>query len=293
MVSTERGPRAAGNFLVPYHVLTGNPADGETRCIVKLVQLLVASLLLVGLCCASPGRAQDPAQQEAPPHDAMQGPGAEGRQRPMGGKISAIHGSTLMIERMNGETTTVKVSDKTEFRKDREAANLSDFKVGDLVMVRGEAAADGSVEAQLIATRSGGLQGGGPGGGRGGPMGTLGKDFVVGEVKAIDAPKLTVLRVDNVTQTLELNEETSLRKGRESITMADIQVGDHIMARGALQNDAFVPKGLTVFSPEQWKRMQEMGFIRTGPAGDSGASGDKKSAPEGATPQAKPQEQPN
>ena len=44
----------------------------------------------------------------------------------------------------------------------------------------------------------------------------------------MDAPKITVLRPDNVTQTLELNEETSLRKGRESVTMADIQVGDHV-----------------------------------------------------------------
>jgi hypothetical protein len=56
---------------------------------------------------------------------------------------------------------------------------------------------------------------------------------------------------------LELNEETSLHKGRESITMADIQVGDHVMARGAAQGGVFVPKGVMVMSPEQWKRMQE------------------------------------
>ena len=88
--------------------------------------------------------------------------------------------------------------------------------------------------------------------------GTLGKDYVVGEIKSIDAPRLTVLRTDNVTQVLELNEETSLRKGRESITMADIQVGDHLMAHGAVQNEVFVPKGVMVMGPEQWKRMQEM-----------------------------------
>ena len=76
----------------------------------------------------------------------------------------------------------------------------------------------------------------------------------------MDAPKITVLRPDKLTQTLELNEQTSLRKGRESVTMADIQVADHVFVRGAVQNNAFVPKILMVIGPEQWKRMQEMGM---------------------------------
>ena len=89
-------------------------------------------------------------------------------------------------------------------------------------------------------------------------QGTMGKDYVVGEVKSLDPPKLVVLRTDNVTQTLELNEDTSLRRGRDSITMADIQPGDHIFVRGAVANGAFVPKNVMVIPPEQWKRMQEM-----------------------------------
>src|SRR6202023_3452360 len=120
--------------------------------------------------------------------------------------------------------------------------------------------------AEVIGARSmNGSSGpgrGGPGGGnRGefGAAGALGKDYVAGEIKSVDAPKLSVLRSDNVTQTMELNEETSLRKGRESITMADIQVGDHFCARGGLQNNVFVPKTVIVIGPEQWKRMQETG----------------------------------
>jgi hypothetical protein len=102
---------------------------------------------------------------------------------------------------------------------------------------------------------------GGPGGAGGfgaGMSTTLGKDFVIGEVKAVDPPRLTVMRTDNVSQTLELNEETSLRRGRDSITMVDIQAGDHVVARGAVENNVFVPKNLNVVSPEQWKRMEEM-----------------------------------
>jgi hypothetical protein len=159
----------------------------------------------------------------------------------------------------DGQTVTVKLTGQTEFRKDREPAKATDFKVGDTVMVRGDENADHSVTAKVVGSRTGGPGGpGGPGGQGGRQMGTLGKDYVVGEVKAIDAPRLTLLRPDNVTQTLELNEETSLRKGRDSITMADIQVGDHVMARGAMEGDLFVPKAVMVVNPEQWKRMQEI-----------------------------------
>jgi len=120
-------------------------------------------------------------------------------------------------------------------------------------------------------------------------MGTLGKNYVVGEVKAIDAPKLTVLRPDHVTQILELNEETSLRKGRESITMADIQVGDHVLARGATQNNVFVPKGVMVMNPELWKQMQEMNAQFGGPRPAGSTTAAPKSEKQ---PPANPQERP-
>jgi hypothetical protein len=77
------------------------------------------------------------------------------------------------------------------------------------------------------------------------------------------------MRTDNVTQTLELTEDTSLRKGRDSITMADIHPGDHVVIRGAPQNNVFVPKNVMVLSPEQWQRMQQMAGVRGGPAGNA------------------------
>ena len=239
-------------------------------------------LLAVASCAAAQ---EQPAQGEPQSGTAQRrGMRGEGRQRPLIGKITAIGSDTIDIASPDGSAVKVKLSDKTEFRKDREAAKLSDFKVGDFVMVRGDEGADHSVNAEIVATRTGGPGGGA--GGRMGPMGTMGKDFVVGEVKAVDAPKLTVLRVDNVTQSFELNEETSLRKGRESITMADIQPGDHVMARGAEQNGAFVPRFVMVISPEQWKRMEEMGMMRMGAGGDQKPAGSE-------TPPSKPQEHPN
>ena len=205
------------------------------------------------------------AQEQAPPQG-----GPDERRLPLFGKITAIHDNSMDVLDTNGATISVKFNGQTQFRKDRQPAKRNDFKVGDIILVRGQEAADHSWTAEVVAARSlngqggpggrGGF-GGGQGGGRGGmqQQGTLGKDYVSGEIKSVDAPKLTVLRSDNVTQTLELNEETSMRKGRDSITMADIQAGDHIFARGALENNVFVPKNVVVIGPEQWKRMQEFG----------------------------------
>lgn len=221
------------------------------------------------LAVAMPSAAQDAAQQ------TEQGP--DGQRLPLFGKITAVHNSTLEVLDTNGETVTVKTNAQTEFKKDRQPAKRTDFKVGDIIIVRGEENADHSWTAQAVAARSmngpngpngrGGPGGPGGGGGRFQQSGTLGKDFVTGEINAIDAPKLSVLRPDKVTQTLELNEETSMRKGRDSITMADIQVGDHLFARGAVENDVFVPKMIVVIGPEQWKRMQEMGAEARGEGG--------------------------
>jgi uncharacterized protein DUF5666 len=210
--------------------------------------------------------------QEPPSGDAAPPAGQENSRRQRGdgqrgpgliGKIASMQGGVMQITTPNGQTVAVKITDKTEFRRAREVAKKSDFKVGDGVMIRGEENEDHSWTARMVA----GFSANGPGGARGGPVGEMGKDYVVGDVKAIDAPKLTILRPDKVTQTIELTEETSLRRGQESVTMADVQAGDHVFVRGGLQNNVFVPKLLLVIEPEEWKRMQELGLMGPGPSG--------------------------
>jgi len=145
--------------------------------------------------------------------------------------------------------------------------------------------------AKMVNARTPGM--GGPGGRPGGGMmaspGTMGKDYVAGEVKSLDPPKMTVLRTDGVTQTLELTEETTLHRGRDSITMADMKVGDQVMIRGTSPNGAFVPRGVMVMNAEQWQRMQQ--FLSQAPPGQpqsGGASQANPNAPEATAP--KPQE---
>ena len=230
----------------------------------KRTQLLLSGLLFLpaGFLCQGQSTNPPASPQEASPAPSPDaGRRQGGRRGPMEGhgtigQITAIQGDSLTVTRPDGTQVSVKLTDKTEFRKDRQPAKQADFKVGDFVMVRGEENADHSITAESLGARS---AGGGPGGGAGGGFffGEMGKDFLAGEVKSLDPPKVTLQRTDNVTQTVELNEETSLRKGRESITMADIQPGDHLVMHGALQNGIFVPKTVMLVSPEQWERMQQ------------------------------------
>ncbi|MGB7434462.1 MAG: DUF5666 domain-containing protein [Candidatus Acidiferrum sp.] len=247
---------------------------------------LILFLGIFGMLSATVVQSQD--APSGPPQDQGQGQGQgrsrEGGQRPVFGKITAVHDGSIDITGPDGQAVTVKLTTQTEYRKDRQPAKLSDFKVGDMIFVRGDKNSDNSVTAKMIGGRTGRMMGGGPGGAPGGRpgggmmmSGTLGKDYVAGEVKSIDAPKITVVRTDGVTQTLELTEDSSLRRGRESITMADIKTGDHIMARGAVQNVVFVPKNVMVMSPEQWQRMQE--FMSQSQGGTAKPAGPESTAP--------------
>lgn len=268
------------------------------KAIAKFLSFSFVSLFVAGLqVYAGPRTPQDvpPTQNpgSAQGADTMQGSGRGGQRRPsIFGKLAAVNGQSIQITKEDGSVVIVKITADTRFRKERQAAALTDFKVGDSIFVRGEENPDHSWTAQMIGERpAGGFGGRGPGGGgaeggqRGGPggmgqLGVLGQDYIFGEVKTIDAPKLTILRPDNVTQTVELNEETSLRKGRDSVTMADIQVGDHVFVRGATANNVFQPKSVNVIGPEQWKRMQE-----TGMTGGPGANPPKPNNPQQPPPE--------
>ena len=272
------------------------------RAALSIPNCCLAALLFLLLATAASAQTPDampPNQDQGASTDEGRGPGRGGTMGGRGivGKITAMTNGTIEVTKPDGTKVLVKLSANTEFRKDRQPAALTDFKVGDFVMVRGPENSDHTVNAEMIGGRSGNA-GGGSGGGRfgsgrgtggqAGPgvpaMGELGKDYVAGEVKSIDPPKLTVLRSDDVTQTLELNEDTSLRKGRESITMADIHPGDHVMIRGASQNNVFEPKNAMVLSPEQWERMQQ-NRARSAPAANAPANPPPASAPASNPPQ--------
>jgi hypothetical protein len=95
----------------------------------------------------------------------------------------------------------------------------------------------------------------------------LGKEFVAGEVKAIDGTKLTVLGPDGKEYTAEVDENTSFKKGRESITFPDIKVGDRVLSRGKLNSaGVFVAESLNVGG----------GFVRSRPEAPQQSAPPKK-----------------
>jgi Cu/Ag efflux protein CusF len=209
----------------------------------------------LALACSFAAAQQAPADQ---PGQAQERRGFGAREfRGVAGQITEISGSTLKIKLRDGSTGTVNITSDTRFRKAGQQAQLSDFKVGDNVMVRGDSTGDKTWTAQVV--------GEGPSQAQMQEMQqrmkeAMGKTIVVGDVKSIDPPKLTVTRTDGVEQTLEADENTSFRKGRdESITMPDIKVGDTIFARGELKNGTFVPTAVNVVPPEMARRMKENG----------------------------------
>src|SRR5260370_7485278 len=68
-------------------------------------------------------------KQDAPSHQKVQGSQGDEQRMPLFGKITAIHSSSLQISNPNGETVTVNITPQTEFRKERQPAKRSDFKI--------------------------------------------------------------------------------------------------------------------------------------------------------------------
>jgi len=205
-----------------------------------------------------PPPATDAPQQQRRGGYVLVGPDGQKFQG-VGGQITSISGDTIKVKTPSGQEATVKVSSDTQFRRDRNPAKLQDFKVGEFVMVRGTPAGENQWNAQMIGTRSDAQQQ---------LRGEMGKNFIAGEVKSLDPPKMTILRPDGVTQTIEADENTSLKKQNESITMADIQPGDRIFARGEVKNGAFVPAMIMVAPPGAMRFKMNGGEERGQQSGD-------------------------
>ena len=211
-------------------------------------------------------------EQATPPPEASpqsQGDmGGRGMRRGPGvaGTITAISDSSITVKTQEGKSAQVNLSPQTKFRKQRQDAKLADFKVGDEIFVRGQSAGADTWTAEIVAGRPAG----------GGQFEQrmregMGKEFIAGEVTAINGVQLTIKRPDGVSQTISADEGTSFRRQQESITLADIKVGDHVFGRGAVKNDVFVPATLNVGDP---------GMMRRGPgAGPGPGSGQQGQGP--------------
>jgi hypothetical protein len=191
-----------------------------------------------------------------------------GMQR-VSGEVTAINGAKLTVKSTEGDTVQVVTTDNTRIMKGRGGSGgvvkLADLKVGDGVMAAGNLDAPNKTlhAALLFATDAAEVKR---------LRDELGKSYIVGKVTAIDLDdaKMTIERPDKVLQTIGFDETTSFRRGGraqfgqqngaagapagrapqvtggESITLADIKVGDSVRATGALKSGVFVPTQLVV-----------------------------------------------
>jgi hypothetical protein len=191
------------------------------------------------------------------------------------GTVTAIATDHLTVKTEAGDIYQVAISANTRVTKERQPLKLADVKVGDGVGAMGvldpatktvHAVFVGVIDAEQIKKAREGM----------------GKVYITGKVTAIDMDglKLTVLRPDGVSQVIGVDEQTSFKRGGrrmaslasgagvgevgspaaersngasssgnssgESITFADVKVGDSVAGRGALKNGVFVPAELGV-----------------------------------------------
>jgi hypothetical protein len=192
------------------------------------------------------------------------------------GEVTAVDGATLTIKTDTGDTMKIVTTDNTRVMKGRGQSGgpvkVSDLKVGDGVMAAGNLDAPHKTlhAAIVFATDAAQVKA---------LKENLGKTYIAGTVKSIDLDdaKMTVERPDHVAQTIGFDEGTSFKRGRgmrmngfsaggtpevqaaggdggESITLADIKVGDNVAGQGSLKGGVFVPTQLMVNTPGARRR---------------------------------------
>jgi hypothetical protein len=218
--------------------------------------------------------------------DAESGAVAMGPQgRMVRGTVASATADGLTVKTENGDTYQVVVTANTRVMKERQPVKLADIHPGDGVGAMGVIDAPTKTvhaavlfvvdAAQIKKARE-----------------DLGKTYITGKVAAIDDVNLTIERPDGVSQKITVDESTSFRKGgrrmrggdgfgggmgsgtsmgdgagmgpgggqeqggepAESITLADVKVGDRVMGRGALKSGVFVPTELVVMEPGMGRR---------------------------------------
>lgn len=234
----------------------------------------VVVALLMPLCGVN-ARAQEADGQRA-------GRGQFAGMQRIGGVITAISGPQVTIKTMDGAVYQVVTTDNTRVMRGRgEAIKLTDLKAGDGLMAMGNldapnktmhAAMVMSIDAEQMKRMDEA---------RKQELANLGKTLIAGTVTAIDMDNatMTVERPDGVSQTIGFDEGTSFRRGRimmgnrlaaqpgtadsgnggaaaqgESITLADIKVGDRVGGPGEVKGGRFVAKELTVMTPGNGRR---------------------------------------
>jgi hypothetical protein len=254
--------------------------------------LWMSVVVAVGLGMAAPRTQAQMAGQADQPVGQGQGQGRGGRagfgSQPVQGTVTAVSADKVTLKTEAGDSYDVTVTADSRIMENRQPIKLTDIKPGDVITAFGQVdATRKTVQAMMVnavdaATVAKAKE-------------NMGKTYITGKITAIDADnlKLTVLRPDNVSQVIVVDDGTSFQRGNrgvaadvaaaggmamgggfgggrgmgrpggapggtppapESITLADIKVGDAIMATGSLKNGAFTAVKMGVSEPGTGRR---------------------------------------
>jgi hypothetical protein len=242
--------------------------------------------IALGLTLAVTASAQDSATPPpGPPPQVQAGPGAAGQRgggrggwggggmgRGLTGTVTEVAADHYTIKTETGETYTIHYSVNTRILKQQARARgqggergggneggpgggggnpptplkSTDIKVGDAIAAMGEVDATAksvgaTVVLQIDPERAKQMRE---------MQANYGKTWIMGKVTAIDGVKVTLMGViDNTAHSFVADENTTFRKRRDPITLADIQVGDTIRVEGALKEGAFLATQVSVMGP--------------------------------------------
>ena len=206
-----------------------------------LVRLALWALLLVWLGVPA-SRAQE--DNSTGPPDGGNGLGQVfGKGNGVRGTVTSSTANRFTIRTDEGDTYQVLYSPNTRLIKDRQPIEAADVHVGDMLMAGGlvDAKARTVGAVLIIDIDAKEVQQ---------ARAAFGKTWVMGKVTAIHDLKITIERAgDKQTQVVAVDENTSFRKRREDVTLADVKVGDTISAQGALHADTFLATTLRIMPP--------------------------------------------
>lgn len=78
----------------------------------------------------------------------------------------------------------------------------------------------------------------------------FGKTWLMGKVSEVKDTKVTLQsQVDNAAHSFVADENTTFRRRREPVTLADVQVGDTVRVEGAVKEGVFVATAVSVMGP--------------------------------------------
>lgn len=186
--------------------------------------------IALGLSAVAQNATSGGDQDGFPPARMGQGPGQGQGARRGGatrGTVTAVSGMNVTMKTPAGETMTVIATDNTRVTRDGQPGSLAAIQPGDEVVAMGIAdVPNHAVHAMMVMDVSAAQVAK--------TKADMGRTYIIGRVTGIDDTKITVMRPDKITQTIQLDDSTSIHRGGRMNAQALAALGIDASALGAM-----------------------------------------------------------